>query len=147
MDPNCCEDEKFIVEPATHHGEILLGCLRLMEKRLEKNICNLDDYTILSEVKVSSIHKKAYIGGGLEYACKFWTKHLLEISGSNPHAEEVGKAIDKFFTVHLLHWIEVLAITGNLGVGVYAMNDIKQWHNVVGNSQFVCQGVSSWSFR
>ena len=31
--------------------------------------------------------------------------------------------------VHLLHWIEVLALTGNLGVGVYAMNDIEKWCN------------------
>jgi hypothetical protein len=43
----------------------------------------------------------------------------------------VQKAIDKFFTVHLLHWIEVLALTGNLGVGVYAMNDIEQWYDLV----------------
>ena len=48
-----------------------------------------------------------------------------------PHAEEVQEAIDKFFSVHLLHWIEVLALTGNLGVGVYAMNDIEQWYSLV----------------
>jgi hypothetical protein len=49
MDPNRCEDEKFVVEPAARHAEILLACLGLMEKRLKKNICNLDDYAVLSE--------------------------------------------------------------------------------------------------
>ena len=117
MDPNRCEDKKFVVEPVAHHAEILLACLGLMEKRLKKNICNVDDYAVLSEVGEPSTYKKEHIGGGLEYACKFWTKHLLEVPNSGPHMKGVEKAIDKFFTVHLLHWVEVLAITRNLGVG------------------------------
>ena len=131
MDPDRCRDKRLFVDPAGHHAEILLMCLRLMEKRLKKNICNLDEYAVLSEVKDLSTRKKDYIGDGLEYVCKFWTRHLLEVSSSSPHVEEVEKATVKFFTVHLLHWIEVLALTGNLGVGVYAMNDIEQWCNLV----------------
>ena len=131
MDPTRCEDRKFVVKPIAHHAEILLACLRLMEKKLKKNICNLGDYAILSEVKVPSTYKKDHIGDGLEYTCKFWTKHLLEVPNSGPSSKEVEKAIVKFFTTHLLHWIEVLAITGNLGGGVYAMNDIEQWYNMV----------------
>ena len=131
MDPNRCEDVKFVVEPAARHAALLLACLRFMGERLKRNICGLDDFAVLSEVKDPSTRKKAYIGESLEYACKFWTKHLLEIPSDNPHVEEVQKAIDKFFTVNLLHWVEVLAITGNLGVGIYAMNDIQQWYNLV----------------
>ena len=131
MDPNCCEDEKFVIEPAACHAAILLACLKFMEERLKRNICGLDDFAVLSEVKDPSAYKGDHIGDALEYACKFWTKHLLEIPSNNPHAEEVKKAIDKFFTVHLLHWVEVLAITGNLCVGVYAMSDIQQWCNLV----------------
>ena len=137
MDPKRCEDEKFVIKPTGCHADILLACLRLMEKKLRKNICNLDNYTVLSEVKVLPTYKKDLIGGGLEYACKFWTKHLLEIPSSNPHDEKVQQAIEKFFKVHLLHWIEVLALTGNLGVGVHAMNDIQQWCNLVSGMQFI----------
>ena len=142
MDPSRCKDEKFVVQPAAHHAEILLACLKLMEKRLKKNICNLGDYAVLSEVGDLSPHKD-YIGGGLEYACKFWTKHLLEVPSSGPHTKGVEEAIDRFFTEHLLHWIEVLVITGNLGVGVYAMNDIEQWYNMVSDVQLACQDLSS----
>ena len=131
MDPNRCNDERFIIKPVGCHAEILLACLGLMEKRLRRNICNLGDFTVLSEVTALSTYKKDHIGGGLEYACKFWTKHLLEIPSSGPHAEKAQKAIEKFFKVHLLHWIEVLAITGNLGAGVHAMNDVQQWCNLV----------------
>jgi len=137
LDSDHCQDRQFFVEPAGHHAEILLACLRIMEKRLKKNICNLDDYAVLSEVKDLSAQKD-YIGDALEYACRFWTKHLLEIPSSSPHAEEVLNSIDKFFTVYLLHWIEVLVLTRNLGVGVYAMNDIKQWYSLVSGMHIFC---------
>jgi hypothetical protein len=137
MDPHRCVDKRFFVEPEGHHVEILLACLRLMGKRLKKNICKLDDDTILSEVKDLSTLKKVHIGDALEYACRFWTKHLLGTPSKTPHIEEVQKAIEKFFTVHLLHWIEVLAISGNLGIGVYSMNDIEQWCSLVSIMQFI----------
>ena len=127
MDPHRCEDNRFFVEPAVYHAKILRTCLKFMEEGLKRNICDLDDYAILSEVKDLSVRRKAHIGGALEYVCKFWTKHLLR----TPHTEEVQKAVDKFFTVDLLHWIEVLAILGNLGVGIYSMNDIEQWCSLV----------------
>ena len=131
-DPVRCKNQQLFVEPAVHHTEILLSCLRLMGERLKRNICNLEDYAILSEAKDLSTCKKEYIGDALEYACCFWTKHLLKVPYSNPHAEEVQGAIDKFFRTHLLYWIEVLALTGNLDIGVYAMNDVEQWYSLVG---------------
>ena len=138
MDPDCCEDKRFFVEPKGHHAEILLACLKLMEKKLKRNICNLDDYAVLSEVKDLSSRQKTYIGDALEYACKFWTKHLLEIPSSSPHVEEVQTAIDNFFMVHLLDWIEALVLTRNLGVSVHAMNDTKKWYDLVSDMQVVC---------
>ena len=146
MDPDRCEDERFVVKPAVCHAAILLACLRLMEKRLKRNICNLDDYVVLRNTRDPSTYKD-HIGDSLEYACKFWTKHLLEIPNNGPQTKGVQKAVDKFFTVHLLHWVEVLAITGNLGVGVYAMNDIQQLYNMVSDKQFICLNLSSWFFR
>ena len=141
MDPDRCTDKRLFVNPTSHHAEILLVCLRLMEKKLKKNICNLDDYAVLNEIKDISSQQKAHIGGALEYACQFWTKHLLEVPSNSPYVEEVEKAIERFFTVHLLHWIEVLVLTGNLGIGVYAMNDIEQWYNLVSDMQVTCQNL------
>ena len=137
MDPRRCEDNRFLVEPEGHHVEILLGCLRVMGERLKRNICNLDDYAVLSEVEDLSALKKAHIGDALEYACRFWTKHLLRTPSKSARSKEVQKTVDKFFQVHLLHWIEVLVITGNPGVGVYSMNDVKQWHGLVSVVEFV----------
>ena len=79
----------------------------------------------------SSALQKDHIGDALEYVCCFWTKHLLEVPDNSSCIAEVQKAIDNFFATHLLDWIEVLAITGNLGVGVYAINDVEQWCTLV----------------
>ena len=131
MDSSRCKDKQFFVDPTVHHAEILFSCLKLMGERLKRNICNLEDYAVLSEVKDISAYKKEYIGDALQYACQFWTKHLLEIPVGSSYTEEVQKAIDKFFRTHLLYWIEVLALTGNLSVGICAMNDIEQWYALV----------------
>ena len=125
--PERCKDSHFFVDPAIYHGKILLSCLRLMGGKLRKNICNLDDHTILSQVKDLSTDKRDYIGGALEYACHFWTRHLLEIPSTSSCIEEVQREIENFFTKHLLHWVEILILTKNLGIGVYAMNNVKQW--------------------
>ena len=131
MDPKRCRDKQFFVEPSVHHAEIVLSCLSLMKERLKRNICELDDYTALSEVEDLSACQRDHIGEALEYVCHFWTKHLLKIPNSSFYVERVQKAIDDFFTTHLLFWIEVLSLTGNLDIGVHALNDIQQWHLLV----------------
>ena len=130
-DSNRCKNEKFLVKPSIHHAEILFSCLRLMKEKLKRNICDLDDYAILSEVKDLSDQKKNKIGEALEYVCQFWTKHLLGIPSNSPCAQEVQREIDQFFTTHLLHWIEVLVVVKNVDVGVHAINDIEQWYTEV----------------
>ena len=150
MDPDRCQDKQFYVEPTVHHTEILLSCLRLIGERLKKNIYSLDDYAVLSDVKDLSVKQKDHIGDAVEYACCFWTKHLLEIPSSSPCVEEVQRAIERFFTTCLLHWIEALALMGYLGVGVHAINDIEQWCSSVSVFELFTEtciyDYSGWSF-
>ena len=131
MDAERCKDNRFFISPSVHHQEILFSCLSLMKERLKKNICNLDKYTLLSEVGDISTCKKEHIGIALEYACWFWTKHLACVSSTGHNVEEVYKAVDEFFTKNLLFWIEVLVIVGHLDVSIYAINDVRQWYNSV----------------
>ena len=131
MDKRRCTDHRFFIDPQIHHLEILLSCLKFMRERLKKNICGLDDRAILSEAVVLPDHKKEYIGDALEYACCFWTNHLLNISRSGSSVEEVQGAIKKFFETCLLFWIEVLSLVGKLDVGVHALNNIQQWYALV----------------
>ena len=61
----------------------------------------------------------------------------METPSSGCEAEEVQKAIDKFFTTNLLFWIEVLSLTRNLGVGIHALNDVQKWYISVSYEQFI----------
>jgi hypothetical protein len=130
MDPGRCNDKRFFVNPSIHHRDILLLCLDLMKKRLKRNICGLDSHVPLNKVKDLPTCRKTYIGGALEYACQFWTRHLVEIPSSSDD-EEVHNAIDKFFTTQLPYWVEVLCLMENLDVGIYAINDVHTWYTLV----------------
>ena len=138
MDPKRCNDAQFFVDPSVHHTEILLSCLNLMEGSLKRNICGLDDYADLSSVDDLSAHREEHIGTALEYACEFWTKHLVQSPSSGPNSGKVQQAIEKFFTKHLLSWIEVLIMMENLDACVHSINDIQQWYTLVSSSCVVC---------
>jgi len=131
MDPERCTDIQFCVDPSFYHRVILLLCFNVMKGELKKNICNLDNYTPLSKVEDLPARRAAYIGDALEYACRFWTTHLIKTIGGILIIEEVQKEIDEFFTTCLLFWVEVLSLMGNLDIGVYALNDIQQWYMLV----------------
>ena len=138
-DDKRCKDARFFVDPSVHHGEILLSCLHLMEERLKRDICDLDGHPDLSSVDDLSAHRKEHIGDALEYACRFWTKHLVQIPSRGPHSGKVQQAIEKFFTKHLLFWIEVLVIMEDLDVCVHSINDIQQWYTSVSSRHVVCE--------
>jgi len=61
LDPGRCKDRRFYVNPSVHHQELFLSCLSTMERKLKKNICNLDNYASLSEVGVLYTHCGAKI--------------------------------------------------------------------------------------
>ena len=59
------------------------------------NICDLDNYTILSVVKDLPGCREARISRVLEYAHQFWTKYLMRIPGNGPHVGRVREVIDR----------------------------------------------------
>jgi hypothetical protein len=131
MDLKRCKDRRFFISPPVHHQEILLSCLDLMEERLKRNICCLDDFVSLDKVKDLPTCQKTHIGDALGYACRFWTRHLLEIPSNSSDVGKVHKAIDKFFTTRLPYWIETLGLMEDLDVAVYSINDIGKWYTLV----------------
>ena len=141
MDPERCKDLRFFVDPSVHHTEILLSCLRLMEQKLRRNICDLD--CSLNKISDLSDCRKEHIGDALGYACQFWTKHLVKSPSNGSNAGKVQQEIDKFFTKHLLYWIEVFIVMENLDASVYSLNDIKQWYALVSVWHFTWSNMHS----
>src|ERR1700679_469938 len=107
-------EQQFFVEPSVHHEIILFSCLDLMKQRLRKNICDLDDYIVLSEVQDLSVRKETYVGGSLEYACRFWTKHLASIPRNGPHVKRVQEAIYEFLQSVYSFGLRPLVLWGTL---------------------------------
>ena len=138
-DPQRCTNHQLLIDPPTHHTEILLSCLSVMKERLKRNICNLDNHAVLREVKDLPKLRTTHISNALEYACHFWTNHLAKVPGTSDSAKKVQEAIDDFFETGFLHWIEVLALTEHLDIGVYSLNAIEQWYILVSYEQNLFQ--------
>ena len=126
-DPGRCGGKWFFIDPSTYHGKILVLCLDLMKQQLKKNICGLSDYVMLSEVGDLPVRRENCIRASLEYACHFWTNHLMMVSSNSPNLEEINNAIEGFFTRCFLYWIEVLVLTRSLDTGVHVLNNVEQW--------------------
>jgi len=140
-DPGRCTGHQFFIDPLVHHKEILLSCLDVMKKRLKRNICRLDDDAVLSKIEDLPTLRSTHIGNTLEYACKFWTNHLSKIAGSSDGGEDVEKAIEDFFTTGFLFWVEVLILTGKLGISLHALHDIEQWYILVSHAEIPLKPV------
>lgn len=126
---------RFLADPSAHHREILFSCLNLMKGTLRRNICALEDYAVLAEIRDLPDRRRNHIGDPLHYACQFWAKHLSKAPTSGSGIEEVKEAIDEFFGMHFLFWIEVLSLSENLEAGVRAIDDIRQWYLSVSDGQ------------
>jgi len=147
-DPGRCTNQQFFVDPSICHTEILLSCLRVMKGGLKRNICQLDDHILLSEVEDLPEQRAAYIGDALKYACCFWASHLARSGRSSSDDQKVHEAINEFFTTCFLFWIEVLSLMEKLDIGVYALNDIQQWYMVVSCAELPTKaGSCLWLFR
>ena len=51
VDPARCTDKRFLISPLDHHPQLLMRCLKLMSRRLLKNMCNLPGAVTNSEVE------------------------------------------------------------------------------------------------
>ena len=109
VDPARCTNQRFQVCPPDQHTELLAGCLAVMNRELERNMCELPDGVINSEVPDLKEKIKEHIGEALEYACRSWHKHLVPI-GTIPH--HVAPILREFLEKKFLFWLEVLSVLG-----------------------------------
>jgi hypothetical protein len=123
-DSTRCTDTRFCISPS-HHTELVLRCLRIMDKSLKKNMCSIPDYFLNSEVKdLSKRLEKNGIRGALEYACSSWHKHLVTTEGRTTDAVF---ALRVFLEKNLLFWLEVSSVLGVVDDAKCALGDTIKW--------------------
>ena len=110
VDPSRCTNARFRVRPPDQHTEMLLGCLELMNRRLEQNMCKFPDGVMNSEVDDLKEKTEQYIGKALEYACRSWHKHLIHTSPAQ--TPEIVTVLHRFLEEKFLFWLEVLSVLG-----------------------------------
>jgi len=127
-DPERCVNQRFRVSPPEYHSELLIGCLELMNRGLQKNMCKLPDGVTNSEVDDLEKRANQYIDDGLRYACRSWHKHLIEMAPSR--VLEVEPVLRRFLEGKFIFWLEVLSILGAAREAVDALNAVAERLNV-----------------
>ena len=115
-DPVRCINPRFRVHPSDQHAELLSGCLELMNRRLERNICKLPDGVMNSEVSDLEERIEQHVDQALQYACKSWHKHLVDIIPVH-----IVPILHHFLENNFLFWLEVLSILGAAREAVEAL--------------------------
>jgi hypothetical protein len=111
-DPRRCSDEDFLVRPAEHQCELVLRCLQLLNQHLQQDMCGIRSPG-LANVGIQDLRERLVVSvpEAVRYACRFWQVHLV---AGGALAESVSAALFKLCTNHLLHWLELLSLLGEL---------------------------------
>jgi WD40 repeat protein len=126
-DATRCMDSRFHINPSDLHLELGIRCLRLMRTSLRKNICQLPQYAMNSDVDDLDARRENYIGSELEYACRSWAKHLRFASRDGGDVGPAIECLKVFFSHHMLSWLEVLSVVSDLRCAVYSLQDVTAW--------------------
>jgi hypothetical protein len=113
LDDERCRDVQFRVAAKEAHLALAKNCLRIMDKDLKRDICNLHSPGALA-IDVQDDNKRICLPGELQYACRYWVDHLRRSRAclhDNDH-------VHLFLRKHLLHWLEALAVLGCISDGI-----------------------------
>ncbi|KAK1997162.1 WD40 repeat-like protein [Colletotrichum falcatum] len=112
--PRRCE---YAVEAAQTHAMLAAKCIRRMKEGLRRDICGIRKPGMLRD-KIDKQVIDTHIPADLQYACLHWVHHLQQGQGS------LGGEVDRFLYMHLLHWLEVLALLGKVSDGAAAIKQL-----------------------
>ena len=122
-----CINQRFHISP-DRHLELLTGCLELMNRTLEKNMCKLPDAVANSEVDDLRERAERHIDQALRYACRSWHKHLVD--KYTAHTPGTTSALHRFLEKKFLFWLEVLSVLGAVRDAVDALGMAVKWVKV-----------------
>jgi hypothetical protein len=97
--------------PSAQHAILSRGCFRIMQGSLHFNMCNLpssfrldSEFSNLEQLVKESIHNNAE----LEYACRYWTSHLVEVHEICSDAQDLHGRLLDFSREKIIFWIETM---------------------------------------
>jgi hypothetical protein len=110
---------------------VLEHCLRQLNKRLRFDICDIKDPSLYNcDVLDLPTRLKEHVSAALRYSCRYWPSHLLEHIRAAGWQAQIPLGLDVFCMRHLLHWIEVLSLTGDMNAMHRVMPELISIMNV-----------------
>jgi hypothetical protein len=107
LDPEKRGTTPFWVDKKLVHEKLAEDCLRLLSKRLQMDICQLEDPGISrSVIDLQTIHRN--LPPDVQYACQYWVYHLEQAEV----CLRDGSQVHEFLNCHFLYWIEALSLIG-----------------------------------
>jgi hypothetical protein len=104
---------KLAMHPTLAEKHIAEHCFFQLNKLLHFDICDIQDASLFNhEVPDLPARLNEHISAALRYSCGHWVTHTLEHLQKAGPAAEVPLGLDVFCGQHLLHWLEVLSLTG-----------------------------------
>jgi len=129
-DPDRCTNQRFHISPPEHHLQLLIGCLDLMNRTLEKDMCKLPDSVANSDVNDLKERTERYIDPALQYACLSWHMHLVDAAAIPANTPSITPILHQFLEKKFLFWLEVLSVLGAARNAVDALQVIVDWLEV-----------------
>jgi hypothetical protein len=116
-----CPSEFRILEK-DHHLELSKYCLKVMNKQLQFNICQVpsqDQYQDLGDLLRGYLNMD-YISKELQYGVCNWAYHLSKVEEMDT---TLTGQLEVFLKEHLMHWMEVLAYINQLDLAHMALKE------------------------
>jgi len=135
-DPTRCTNQRFHITPPDHHLQLLIDCLGLMDRTLEKNMCGLPDGVANSDVRDLKDRTERYIDPALRYACLWWHLHLIDADTIPARVPTITPTLHQFLGEKFLCWLEVLSVLGAVRNAVEALQVTMDWLEVCRVSMF-----------
>jgi hypothetical protein len=102
-----CTDDRFYVDTAVHAQIMVSRCLKIMNSVLGFDFCCVEERSLLNNEIVDLQGKiEKHIPEELDYACRFFTHHLLN------EDELIKSALNDFLDQKFLDWIYAMSLMG-----------------------------------
>jgi hypothetical protein len=123
---------EFSCSPDLLHPTISLACFRIMQASLQFNMCNLpSSYLFDSEVNGLRQSAEENIMGvaGLEYACRYWTSHLVKVPIVSEDLQPLRNKLWNFSQEKIIYWLEVMNLLEAKSDCYAGVNGVVRWSN------------------
>ena len=129
QDETRCTNDRFRVDPAVHHGDMALGCLKLV-RQLKRNPCSLPPFTMNRDVPDLPQLLENRLGSSVRYVCCYWARHLELSPKSGSYIHQIASSVTKMLG-SAPPWIEVMSLDNRLEEVIHSMYRLLDWRDEV----------------